>query len=124
MKRTHRPPLFLMLVAWLLVAPPLFVTGQSWELIPLAAIGMLTALFWRPIQLWAGRMEHDAAAPPSQTALDRRVALLEHELASMAREQRQLHDVIHWQEQLLRQAGAPAGKAVDGGDRPAALAGE
>lgn len=124
MKRTHRPPLFLMLVAWLLVVPPLFATGQSWELVPLAAIGALTALFWRPIQLWAGRMEHDAAAPPSQPALDRRVTLLEQELASMAREQRQLHDVIHWQEQLLRQGGAPAAKAADGRDGPAALAGE
>lgn len=124
MKRTHRPPLFLMFVAWLLVVPPLFVTGQSWELIPLAAIGMLTALFWRPIQLWAGRMEHDAAAPPNQAALDRRVTLLEQELASMAREQRQLHDVIHWQEQLLRHGGTPAEQAIDGRDGRAALVGE
>ena len=109
MRRPTRLPAVAIVLCWLVALPPLVATGQSWELVPLGAIGALLALFWRPIQVWVGRLEHDAPAASSGGTVER-LELLEEELRAVRQEQRQLQEVVRWQEQLLQQAPA----AVDG----------
>lgn len=103
MKHTSRPSLGALVVAGALVVPPLFITGQTWEIIPLAAIVALTTLFWHPVQVWSKQLAKDA--PRSDNArLRELVAALQAEVYAMAREQRHLRELVDRQERLLHQA--------------------
>ena len=91
MKHTSRPSVSALVVAGALVVPPLFLTGQTWEIIPLAAIVALTALFWRPVQVWSKQPAKEA--PQSDNArLGELVAALQIEVCALAREQRSLRE--------------------------------
>jgi len=103
MKQTSRPSLGALVVAGALVVPPLFLTGQTWEIIPLAAIVALTTLFWRPVQVWSKQLAKEA--PRSDNAHQRElVAALQAEVYVMAQEQRHLRELVDQQERLLHQA--------------------
>jgi hypothetical protein len=91
MKHTSRPSVGVLVVAGALVVPPLFLTGQTWEIIPLAAIVALTTLFWRPVQTWSKQLAKET--PPSENArLRELVAALQVEVHVLALEQRQLRE--------------------------------
>ncbi len=107
-RASHQPVLLGMTVLGVIVIPPLFATGQSWELVPLAAIASLTVLFWRPIQVWARSLERDELAAHNPDTGQQQITMLRQELQALTNEQHRLHEVLAWQEQLLwRAVGEP-----------------
>ncbi|GEM_PF-6061865 len=71
--------------------------GHAYVLLGLAAIGALTALLWRPVQVWANRLEQR----PVSGELERQVTLLRSQVELLSKQQSQLQDTVRWQEQLL-----------------------
>lgn len=90
------------------VVGPLVGTHQSLELIPIAAIGATTALFWRPVQALTRRWEQNSP-PTDVSGIERRLTAIETQLEESLREQSRLEETVRWQEQLLhRTMGQPA----------------
>jgi len=81
------------------VAQP--VLSHIGALIPIVACLVLAALFWRPAQAWAARLESGNAARPARD-LERRVAELESLVDDMRRQQARLQETVRWQEGLLQ----------------------
>jgi len=102
MHRTPNPTAVVALVC-IFVAAPLAMSSHAGELIPMAAIGAATAIFWRPVQAWSRRFE-GGEQHLSDTTTTRRLAALEHQVEAMRHEQTRLRETVHWQEQLLHQS--------------------
>lgn len=117
MKQKSRPSLGALVVAGALVVPPLFLTGQTWEIIPLAAIVALTTLFWRPVQAWSKQLAKET--PQSETArLRELVTALQVEVHVLALEQRQLRERMDREDQPAKHAQLSGGTdAVPGVQR-------